>query len=224
MTTRTPPGEPGPERAPGPADELPPQEHSARTSPSGFRRGVRLGVDVGSVRVGVAVSDPDGLLATPVATLARDRRGGDVARIVAEARDRRAIEVVVGLPRSLSGGEGPAAQAARQYAIRVATRLDAELVTGAAGRSPQESAQARLGEADDIGARPAGVSVRLFDERLSTTQAHRVLSRSGMPGRRQRQVVDQVAAVVLLQAALDTERSIGAPAGEQVLGVASSGA
>ena len=77
-------------------------------------RGVRLGVDVGSVRVGVAVSDPDGILATPLTVLPRDAKGNsdltELARLVVELQ---AIEVVVGRPRSLDGSEGRAAERAR---------------------------------------------------------------------------------------------------------------
>ena len=173
-----------------------------------MRRGVRLGVDVGSVRVGLAVSDPGGVLATPVETLARDTSrkaptsdalvtppdagkshkpisSGDVPtdlrRIADEVSEREALEVLVGLPRSLSGREGPAAEAARAYARALAQLVD--------------------------------VPVRLVDERLSTVAAHRSLREAGMKGRKQRAVVDQVAAVVLLQNALDHERSTGQPPG-----------
>ena len=159
-------------------------------TPGEVRRGVRLGVDVGSVRVGLAASDPSALLATPVETLRRDARAGtDLARIAEEVAERAAIEVLVGLPRSLSGREGPAAEAARAYAGQLAARLE--------------------------------VPVRLVDERLSTVAAHRSLRSSGVKGRKQRAVVDQVAAVVLLQAALDTERSTGQAPGELVLPVPS---
>lgn len=155
-----------------------------------MRRGVRLGVDVGSVRVGLAVSDPHGVLATPVETLARDVSGADVPadlrRIADEVAERDALEVLVGLPRSLSGGEGPAAAAAREYATRLAGLVD--------------------------------VPVRMVDERLSTVAAHRSLREAGMKGRKQRAVVDQVAAVVLLQNALDAERSTGHPPGQPVEG------
>ncbi len=144
-----------------------------------MRPGVRVGIDVGSVRVGVATCDPDGLIATPVATV---REVLEVAAIVAELG---AMEVVVGLPRSLSGEEGPAAEAARKYAAVLAARV-------------------------------APVAVRLFDERLTTVDAHRTLRESGVAGRRQRAVVDQAAAVLILQAALDTERGTGHPPGEPV--------
>lgn len=171
-----------------------------------WRRGVRIGVDVGSVRVGLAACDPDGLVATAVETLARDlpvrtaRRGAgrtgpdaapprdpdvlpaDVARLAAEVRDRGAVEVVVGLPRSLSGDEGRAASVARQYAGRLADVV-------------------------------APVPVRLVDERLSTAGAHRALHEGGTSGRRHRAVVDQVAAAWILQTALDLERSSGRPPG-----------
>lgn len=158
-----------------------------------MRRGVRLGVDVGSVRVGVAVSDPGGLLATPVETVLRDARGGrDLQRIARLVEEREALEVVVGLPRSLSGREGPAAVAAAGYA-------------------------------QDLAARVAPVPVRLVDERLTTVTAERGLRERGVSARKGRSVVDQLAAVVLLQSALDTERATGAPPGRAVEGVAPGG-
>lgn len=153
-----------------------------------MRTGVRLGVDVGSVRVGVAASDPSGALATPVVTLRRDVRGGrDLDDLAALVGERSVLEVVVGLPRGLSGREGPAADAARVFARALAERL-------------------------------APVPVRLVDERLSTVTAERGLiaaaPRSG--ARARRRVVDQAAAVVILQSALDAERSSGRPPGEPV--------
>ena len=154
-------------------------------------RGARLGVDVGSVRVGVAVSDPDGILATPVTTVPRTAEGepaagdSDIEAIADLVREHAVVGVVVGLPRSLSGGEGPAAARARKYAAVMAARI-------------------------------APVWVRLIDERLSSVDAHRTLRDSGVAGRRQRAVVDQAAAVLILQTALDAERSTGAPPGERV--------
>jgi putative Holliday junction resolvase len=149
------------------------------------RRGVRLGVDVGSVRVGVASCDPDGTLATPVETLRRDPGGADLDRIAGLTADRRAIEVVVGLPRTLAGREGSAAEAARAYAGSLAARV-------------------------------APCPVRLVDERLSTVAATRGLQAGGVSARRARGTVDQAAAVVILQAALDAERGSGRPPGEIV--------
>ncbi|HEY8822112.1 MAG TPA: Holliday junction resolvase RuvX [Dermatophilaceae bacterium] len=155
-----------------------------------MRTGIRLGVDVGTVRVGLAASDPDGLLATPVETISRDVEAGsdsDMGVIADIVRERQALEVIVGLPRSLSGDEGPAARAVRRYATALAARI-----------SP--------------------TPVRLIDERLTTIDAHRGLRESGLPGRSQRAVVDQAAAVLILQAALDAEKSTGLAAGELVGG------
>ena len=89
-----------------------------------MRRGVRLGVDVGDVRIGVAASDPSGLIATPVETVARGQ--GDLARLRALAEEHEALEVVVGLPRSLSGREGPAAAKVRAFATELADVLAAD--------------------------------------------------------------------------------------------------
>ena len=151
-----------------------------------MRAGVRLGVDVGSVRVGLAASDPHGVLATPVETIERDLESGtDLGVIAAAVLERHVLEVVVGLPRSLSGNEGPAAASARAYAVALAARI-----------SP--------------------IPVRLVDERLTTIDAHRLLRDSGMAGRAQRAVVDQAAAVLILQAALDAEKASGLAAGELV--------
>ncbi len=158
-----------------------------------MRPGVRLGVDVGSVRVGLAACDPSGSVASPVQTLARDGgRRRDVSAIAAMVREREALEVVVGLPLSLSGGEGPAATLARRYADQLVSAV-------------------------------APTPVRLVDERLTTVSAHQAMTASGRSGRRQREVVDQVAAVIILQAALDRERATGLPAGELVGAVAEPG-
>ena len=155
-----------------------------------MRPGVRLGVDVGSVRVGVARSDPGGVLASPLTVLPGGPSAGpELVRLVAEAE---AIEVIVGLPTSLSGREGSAAAGARQFAAELAGQL-------------------------------APVPVRLVDERFTTTTAHDALRRGGKDSRARRQVVDAAAAAVLLQAALDSERSTGRPPG-QAVAAATSGA
>ena len=153
------------------------------SGPARMRPGVRIGVDVGSVRIGIAACDPDGLLATPVETVPRG--AGDIDRIVALAGDLEAIEIVVGLPTSLSGTEGPAAAGVRAFARALA---------GAAGQLP----------------------VRLSDERLSTVSATRAMRSSGVRGREARRRVDQAAAVVILQGALDAERTTGRPPGRTV--------
>jgi putative holliday junction resolvase len=146
------------------------------------RFGVRLGVDPGDARIGVARSDPSGVLATPVETVPRGK--GDLRRLRKIVTEHEAVEVVVGLPRSLSGGEGPAAVKAREFARRLAERV-------------------------------APVPVRLTDERLTTVTAEAML-RDQRKGARRRAVVDQVAAVVILQQALDSERATGRPPGELV--------
>ncbi|GAB3466676.1 Holliday junction resolvase RuvX [Kineococcus endophyticus] len=142
-----------------------------------MRPGVRLAVDVGSVRVGLAACDPAGVIASPLRTLVRDaEHDADVAEVAAEARARGAVEVVVGWPLSLDGSEGPAALRAVEYADKIRRSVP-------------------------------GVTVRLVDERLSTVDAHRALHAAGKKERQFRAVVDQAAAVVLLQAALDAERA-----------------
>src|SRR5579875_1602720 len=88
-----------------------------------MRRGVRLAVDIGTVRVGVARCDADGTISVPVGVLARDRHGSDLAALRALVSEHEPIEVVVGLPRSLSGAEGPAAKAARDYSRRLAVAV-----------------------------------------------------------------------------------------------------
>jgi putative Holliday junction resolvase len=144
-----------------------------------IRRGIRLGIDVGKARVGVARTDPDGLLAVPVETVPRSER--TIARLLELAAEYEALEFAVGLPTSLSGADTLSTADARSFAAELA----------AASATP----------------------VRLVDERLSTVTAHDVLRSAGRSQRRSRSIVDQVAAVVLLQQALDVERRSGNPAG-----------
>jgi putative Holliday junction resolvase len=148
-----------------------------------MRHGVRLGIDPGDARIGVARSDPSGFLATPVETVKRGK--GDLKRIAQILEEEGAVEVVVGLPRSLSGGEGPAAGKAREFAQQLARRV-------------------------------APVPVRLVDERLTTVSAEAMLRDRGRKGSKRRAVVDQAAAVLILQHALDSERASGVALGEIV--------
>jgi putative Holliday junction resolvase len=148
-----------------------------------MRPGVRLGVDPGDARIGVARSDPSGFLASPVETVRRGK--GDLRRIARIVEESEAFEVVVGLPRSLSGREGPAAEKVRGFARSLARRV-------------------------------APVPVRLCDERLTTVSAEAMLRDRGHKGSGRRAVVDQAAAVLILQHALDTERATGRPPGEIV--------
>jgi putative holliday junction resolvase len=150
-----------------------------------MRHGVRLGIDPGDARIGVARSDPSGFLASPVETVRRGK--GDLARIArilaAEQEESTVLEVVVGFPRSLSGGEGPAAAKVREFAAALARRV-------------------------------APVPVRLVDERMTTISAEAMLRDQGRKGGKRRAVVDQAAAVLILQHALDTERATGDAPGE----------
>jgi putative Holliday junction resolvase len=148
----------------------------AESAPAPPGRGRRLGIDVGAVRVGVALCDPDGLLATPLLTVPRDVEGGTDLRTIADlVAEHGVVQIVVGLPRTLAGREGPAAEAARAFVDALAGAVDVPIV--------------------------------LSDERLTTVVATQQLRASGRKGRRQRAVVDQVAAVAILQGWLDTERS-----------------
>jgi len=150
-----------------------------------MRTGVRVGIDVGTVRIGVARSDFHGMLATPVETVPRDRSTPtDLTRIAAIVTELDAVEVIVGLPLALSGRH----TASTEDAVTFAEIL--------AGTVP--------------------VPVRLVDERLSTVSAQAALRTAGRSTRTQRPVVDQVAATIILQHALDTERATGKPAGAPV--------
>ncbi|MFZ7088632.1 Holliday junction resolvase RuvX [Curtobacterium sp. RRHDQ10] len=142
------------------------------------RPGRRLGVDVGRARIGVAVCDREGLLATPVETVARDD-DRDVPRILEIAAEYDVLEIVVGLPISLSGNDTPSTQDARDFAARIAEH----------------------------------VPVRMVDERLSTVSAQRGMRQAGRNTKQSRSVIDQAAAVIILQHALDRERAGGGPPG-----------
>ncbi|WP_144877674.1 Holliday junction resolvase RuvX [Microbacterium sp. 1.5R] len=149
---------------------------------TGFRRGVRIGIDVGRARIGVARCDPDGMLAVPVETVKRD--DASIARIEAIAAEHEPIEVVVGLPVNLQGADTASTTDSREFAAQLASRLT--------------------------------VPIRLVDERLSTVTAHAALRSSGRTQKNSRSIVDQVAAVVLLQQAIDTEKSTGNPPGATI--------
>lgn len=140
---------------------------------------------MGTARIGLARSDAEGMLATPVETVGRDQAGTtDLARIVAVVGELEAIEVVVGLPLALSGRRTASTNDAVQFA--------------------------------EVLARSLPVPVRLVDERLSTVAAQSALRASGRKAKTQRPIIDQVAATIILQHALDTERASGKPAGSPV--------
>lgn len=148
-----------------------------------MRRGRRLGVDVGSVRIGVAVCDPDGMVATPLETVPAGPQA--IGRLVELATEVEAIELVVGLPVSLDGRESHAAALVRTFAGELRDAVEP-------------------------------VVVRLYDERMSTMTADSLLREGGRSGRSRRGVIDQAAATVILQAALDAERTRGSAPGETI--------
>ena len=145
-----------------------------------MRPGVRIGLDPGSVRIGVAVSDDAGVLATPRDALPGGSESFEgVASLVQELAP---LEIVIGVPLSMTGVEGPSAHSTREWATRLAGHID--------------------------------VDVRLVDERLSTVQAQRSYREQGRSTRSTRDRIDSAAAAVVLQFALDAERSSGLAPGE----------
>jgi putative holliday junction resolvase len=134
-----------------------------------------LGVDVGTVRVGLALSDPTGTLASPLETLRRAKNNSDLDRLAALVAEHEVTEVVVGEPVHLSGASGASAADAGNYAQELADRIP-------------------------------DVPVILIDERLSTVTAASHLREGGLDSRKQRPVIDQAAAVVILQQFLDSRR------------------
>ena len=139
---------------------------------------------MGTVRIGVAASDPDGILATPLETVRRDRSDKHVRRLAALVAELEAVEVIVGLPRTLADRIGPSAQ----DAIEVASKL-----------------------AEVLARRVPPIPVRLADERLTTVTAQRSLREAGVRAKQQRSVIDQAAAVAILQGWLDQRRALTAP-------------
>lgn len=139
-------------------------------------RGRRLGLDPGSTRVGVAVCDPDGLLATGLITLRRDKKhGSDLRELARLVEEYEIVEVVIGRPTSLSGDAGRAVAVADAYAAQVADAI-------------------------------APVPVTRVDERFTTVSAASALREAGLSSRAQRSMIDQTAAAVILQAFLDAHR------------------
>lgn len=131
-----------------------------------------LGLDLGSRRIGVAVSDATGTLASPHGVVERSgNTAADHRRLAELVAELGAERVVVGLPLSMSGEAGPAARAAADEATQLAAVVP--------------------------------VAVDTYDERLTTVSAQRALRSGGTPARRQRKVIDQAAAAVMLQAWLD---------------------
>ena len=136
-----------------------------------MRFGRRLGLDYGSVRVGVAISDPHGVLATPYETLQLEVAITELSRIV---EVEEIIEIVLGLPKHLNGSEGASAHVVRAFA-------------------------------EDL--RTCGVPIRFVDERSTTVSAAAHLRQSGRNSKTSKLIIDQATAVIILQSALDAEKS-----------------
>lgn len=156
-----------------------------------MREGVRLALDWGSARIGVAACDRSAILAFPVSTLrADDTVWSEISGLV---DDYAPIELLVGLPVALSGREELAARSV-------------------------------AGIADDLARRVAPLPVRLVDERMSSAAAHRSLAGAGRNSRQRRAVIDQAAAVAILESALAYEQRTGTPPGRLVEAPGRSGA
>lgn len=150
---------------------------------SGWRRGVRLCLDWGKARIGVAACDADGVLSYPVETVANGP--GTMKRLKALVAEYEPMEIIMGMPTDLRGRQGIAASAMLENAHRVV--------------------------------RAVGQPVRLVDERLTTAAAARRLAAAGRDSRHRRSVIDQAAAVAILEQAVEIEKRSGLPAGELVV-------
>ncbi|MEZ4271934.1 MAG: Holliday junction resolvase RuvX [Myxococcota bacterium] len=137
-----------------------------------------LALDVGSVRIGVAMSDPLGITAQPLSVIDR-RRSDALANIQALIDEYGATRIVVGLPLRLDGSEGPAVQAINDFVTQLRESL--------AGRP---------------------VDVETWDERLSTKQAERLMIDAGVRRQKRRQSIDKVAATLILQSYLDSRTTL----------------
>ncbi len=140
-----------------------------------------LALDVGDRRVGVAVSDATGLIATPLTVLRRRSRAQDFRRIANLARERGVEGVVVGHPLNADGSAGPQAQRVERYAEALAEALPAEGL---------------------------GLAVILWDEYGSTQRAQAAMIAAGRKARKRRERIDAVAAAVILQDYLDKQRGV----------------
>ena len=134
-----------------------------------------LGIDHGTVRIGLAISDELEIVASPLKTLdAQHDAEREIGRIV---RDRHISKIIIGMPLHMSGGKGGAAERVEKFAEHLGKALRHE------------------------------VTIEFVDERLSSVEAEASLSRAGITGKRERnELVDQLAAVVILQDYLNSQR------------------
>ena len=134
-----------------------------------------MALDIGSKRIGVAVSDPLRLFAQPVETIGSQGKKKDIARVAELVAERDVGVIVLGLPIRTDGTEGPEAAKTRRFAEAIEEAID-------------------------------GVTVHLQDERFTTSQADRVLIEGGVRRKKRKEVIDQMAAVLILQSYLDSGR------------------
>lgn len=180
-----------------------------------MRSGVRLGIDVGVARIGVSRSDPAGVLAVPVETLHLTKSSAaNAANATKGRRSRNSSKKTDKKTVALS-----TLAALDHIVVLVAEYEVLEVVVGyPVGLSGRKGPAAAL--VDDFVVELANklpnTPVRLLDERLSTVQAQQNLQSSGISTRQGRSMIDQAAAVIILQTALDAERSTGVPVGSIV--------
>jgi putative Holliday junction resolvase len=133
-----------------------------------------LALDLGTRRIGLAISDPDAVFAFPLRTLETRGRNRDIEALQQVIAERGVERVVVGLPLHLDGRAGPEAHAAREFARALAERT--------------------------------GLCVDTLDERWTTVEAERALRETGRSHREQREVVDSVAASIILRTYLELRK------------------
>lgn len=141
-----------------------------------------LGLDVGSKRIGIAISDPLGITAQGLETLQRQNKRLDFEKLSGLVRDYEVAEIVVGFPLRMSGEEGIQAEKMLRFAQELRERV--------------------------------GLPVHLWDERLTSAEANRLLRETEMSIKRRGQVVDQMAAVLILQSWMENRR-MGRERGEE---------
>ncbi len=130
-----------------------------------------LGLDYGEARIGVAVSDVFGILATPLDTVCEKERGKQLEKVAKIARDNGVEKLVVGYPKHMDGTVGHRAQYTEEFAKELSEMLNIPYI--------------------------------MWDERLSSTEAHRILESGGVSGKNRKTKVDKIAAVIILQGYLD---------------------
>lgn len=134
-----------------------------------------LGLDYGEARIGLAVSDPFGILATPLETVSEKDREKQISACLSVIKENRIEKLVFGLPMRMDGSEGHRAIYTREFAAELSQR--------------------------------AQIPFDMWDERFSSTEAHRVLEAGGVSGKKRKTKVDKIAAVIILQGYLDAHRN-----------------